>query len=95
MNPQNIKPILDYVFAKRLFPDELKSDSGIYLGEAKPKKCDEAVVIAVGPTFKENVKPGDKIIVPGKHVRAFTEIHDGEDTYMFVNEEFIHGVIED
>lgn len=89
-----IKPVLDYVLAKRIFPKELKSAGGLYLGEATPKKCDEAEVIAVGPNFKEDVKPGDIIIVPGRHVRAFTEIQEGDETYMFVAEEFIHAVVE-
>lgn len=79
----SIKPLADRVVAKKEAP-QVKTTSGILLGEAK-EKPNTAIVESVGPDVK-NVKKGDRILY---REYSATEIKINSDEYLIVKEEDI------
>lgn len=76
------------------------SKGGIILTQPQEKKITEAVVYAVGPGYrlpsgelvKLDVEPGDLVLISNS-VQATKYEHEGE-TYFFVNESDILGIVE-
>jgi chaperonin GroES len=88
-----IKPLGKRVLAKKIEAEEKKTSGGIVLPDSvKSEKVVRAEVVAIGTDEKFEVKVGDQIIV-GSYTG--TEIEQGEDKLILVEENKILAIVEE
>ena len=87
-----IKPLGKRVLAKKIEAEEKKTSGGIVLPDSvKNEKVVRAEVIAIGTDEKFEVKVGDQILVGNF---TGTEIEQGEDKLILVEENKILAIVE-
>ncbi len=90
---KRVKPLGKRVLAKKLEQESRKTAGGIVLPDSvKNEKTIRAEVVAIGTDEKFEVKVGDKILVQSF---SGTEIEEGEDKYILVEESKVLAIIKD
>lgn len=93
-----IRPLHDYVFAKRIETSRDRTAGGLFIPEGAKEKPQEAEIFAVGPGLKTpagevmpmSVKVGDRVLF-GKW--SGSEIKIEGETYLIMREAEILGVL--
>jgi len=90
---KRVKPLGKRILAKKLEQEERKTAGGLVLPDSvKNEKTIKAEVVAVGTDEKFEVKVGDKILVQSF---SGTEIEEGDDKYILVEESKVLAIVKD
>jgi len=90
---KRVKPLGKRILAKKLETEERKTAGGLVLPETvKNEKTVRAEVVAVGTDEKFEVKVGDVILVQSF---SGTEIEEGDDKYILVEESKVLAIVKD
>lgn len=93
-----IRPLHDYVFAKRLYSSSDRTAGGLYIPEGAKEKPQEAEIFAVGPGVRNAAgKRTPMLVKVGDHVLfgkwSGSEIKIEGKTYLIIRETEILGVL--
>jgi chaperonin GroES len=90
---KRVKPLGKRILAKKIEPEGRTSAGGIVLPDSvKNEKTIRAEVVAIGTDKDFGVKVGDQILVASF---SGTEIEEGEDKYILVEETKVLAIIKD
>ena len=88
---KRVKPLGKRILAKKLEQEQRKTAGGIVLPDSvKNEKTVRAQVVAIGTDEKFEVKVGDTILVQSF---SGTEIEEGEDKYILVEESKVLAIV--